>query len=218
METRKRFIQNISYLNNEMVEMGMMIESNIQRALEALIKNDSEAAKKVISDDLEVNSKQRKIEDICFDLLIKQQPVASDLRMITAAMKIVTDMERIGDHAADISEISLLLDKGISENSMSVINKMAMEAMEMLVESIDSFIYRDIEKARKVVEHDDVVDELFIEVKKQIAELIREGSNDGEVDIDLLMIAKYLERIGDHATNIAEWVIFFLDKKANADV
>ena len=93
-----------------------------------------------------------------------------------------------------------------------------MEAMEMLVESIDSFIYRDIEKARKVVEHDDVVDELFIEVKKQIAELIREGSNDGEVDIDLLMIAKYLERIGDHATNIAEWVIFFLDKKANADV
>ena len=163
---------------------------------------------------------QRDIEAICFNLLIQQQPVAKDLREITAAMKMVTDMERIGDHAADISEITIVLADTAQVGNYETILKMAGEASIMLTQSIDAFTEKDKQKAEEVIKHDDVVDELFDQVKLELIELIKNDPKRGEQEIDMLMIAKYLERIGDHATNIAEWVIYALDNQAggNRDV
>ena len=163
--------------------------------------------------DVTIDKKQRDIESICFNLLIQQQPVAKDLRAITAAMKMVTDMERIGDHAADISEITIMLAGTKSIKDYGTIIKMSSEASVMLIDSIDAFTEKDETKAKAVIEHDDIVDDLFNEVKKELIELIKNNPKRGEEEIDMLMIAKYLERIGDHATNIAEWVIYSLDNK-----
>ena len=190
--------------------MGVMIEENIQTSIEALVRHNVEMAKEIVEKDVAVDQKQKQIEGICFDLLIQQQPVAKDLRAITAAMKMVTDMERIGDHAADISEITVLLDNAEKTKSMETIIQMASEALFMLMQSIDAYVKKDIELAQKVIQHDDVVDKLFGQIKQEIIEQIQQNKEvkEGEYEIDMLMIAKYLERIGDHATNIAEWVIY----------
>lgn len=207
---RAKFDEQLNQLNQEMVQMGVMIEENIQTSIEALVRHNVEMAKEIVEKDVAVDQKQKQIEGICFDLLIQQQPVAKDLRAITAAMKMVTDMERIGDHAADISEITVLLDNAEKTKSMETIIQMASEALFMLMQSIDAYVKKDIELAQKVIQHDDVVDKLFGQIKQEIIEQIQQNKDvkEGEYEIDMLMIAKYLERIGDHATNIAEWVIY----------
>ena len=207
---RAKFDEQLNQLNQEMVQMGVMIEENIQTSIEALVRHNVEMAKEIVEKDVAVDQKQKQIEGICFDLLIQQQPVAKDLRAITAAMKMVPDMERIGDHAADISEITVLLDNAEKTKSMETIIQMASEALFMLMQSIDAYVKKDIELAQKVIQHDDVVDKLFGQIKQEIIEQIQQNKEvkEGEYEIDMLMIAKYLERIGDHATNIAEWVIY----------
>lgn len=215
---RSKFDEQLKTLNDEMITMGTMIEENIQRAIEALVKSDVSLAKEIMDNDELVDKKQREIENMCFNLLIQQQPVAKDLRVITAAMKMVTDMERIGDHAADISEMTICLSSSEKTYEFETIMKMASEASVMLIHSIDAFTEKDKEKAREVIEHDDVVDELFCKVKAELIDLISQNPKRGEQEIDMLMIAKYLERIGDHATNIAEWVIYSLDNKVKKDI
>ena len=209
---RSRFDEQLRELNKEMIDMGRMIVHSIAMAIEALTDKDDILAKRIMEGDDQVDHAQKKIENICFNLLIQQQPVARDLRTVTAAMKMVTDMERIGDHAADISEMTILMGKESPIDKFQHINKMASETVIMLNHSIEAYVERDKEKAKEVIEHDDVVDQLFDEVKKDIINLIQKDSGDGEEALDLLMVAKYFERIGDHATNIAEWVIYSLKK------
>ncbi|MGN0247662.1 MAG: phosphate signaling complex protein PhoU [Lachnospiraceae bacterium] len=209
---RSRFDEQLRELNKEMIDMGRMIVQSIAMAIEALTDKDDILAKRIMERDDQVDHAQKKIENICFNLLIQQQPVARDLRTVTAAMKMVTDMERIGDHAADISEMTILMGKESPIDKFQHINKMASETVIMLNHSIEAYVERDKEKAKEVIEHDDVVDQLFDEVKKDIINLIQKDSGDGEEALDLLMVAKYFERIGDHATNIAEWVIYSLKK------
>lgn len=207
---RSKFDEQLNTLNLEMINMGTMIEVNIQKAIDALVKSDIELAKEIMEKDVDIDQKQHDIERLCFNLLIQQQPVARDLRAITAAMKMVTDMERIGDHAADISEITVMLAEKQKTKRCDTIVKMATEASNMLIQSIDAFARKNKEVAKHVIEHDDVVDELFDKAKSELIELIQKDPERGEQELDMLMIAKYLERIGDHATNIAEWVIYAL--------
>lgn len=211
---RSKFDEQLNFLNNEMTLMGTMIEESIAKAIDALVKQDVELAKKIMAGDEEIDREQKKIENICFNLLIQQQPVAKDLRTITAAMKMVTDMERIGDHAADISEMTIMMADKPMLNHIEHINKMASQTVLMLNLSIEAYVEKDMGKANVVISKDDIVDELFIEVKNDIINLIHENPQKGEQATDMLMIAKYFERIGDHATNIAEWVIYSLKNTA----
>ena len=210
---RKRFDQQLNELNQEMQEMGRMVEGGIQKAIEALLKQDEALAQSVMEADALVDQKQKEIESICFKLLMQQQPVASDLRVISAALKMVTDMERIGDHAADISEMTLHLAHEPYIKNLDHIRQMATETTWMLLQSIEAYVEKDTKKASGVISHDDIVDDLFAETKKELIELIHQDKNNGEQATDLLMVAKYFERIGDHATNLAEWVIFSIDKR-----
>ena len=212
---RSKFDEQLVELNHEMIKMGTMIEESIAQAVNALCKKDVELAKKIMEGDEEIDRTQKRIENICFNLLIQQQPVARDLRTITAAMKMVTDMERIGDHAADISEMTISMGKSAYEANLSHINKMASETVLMLNWSIEAYVSKDKQKAKEVIDHDDIVDRLFDETKKDIINLILQNPKDGEEATDLLMVAKYFERIGDHATNIAEWVIYSLRTSAD---
>lgn len=210
---RSKFDEQLNTLHQKLIQMGQMIEKNIQDAIDALVNGNVEKAKLIMRADDEVDKTQREIENICFGLLIQQQPVARDLRAITAAMKMVTDMERIGDHAADISEMTEFLSSYKTSDNFKTLKDMASEATIMLIHSIDAFTERDAKKATDVIENDDVVDELFVKVKNELIALIAENPQCGEQQLDMLMIAKYLERIGDHATNIAEWVLYSLDDK-----
>ncbi len=205
---RNRFDQQLVSLNNELIEMGSLIEQAIEMAVAALVRQDVERANKAIAFDEEIDRQEKTVENLCLKLLLQQQPVAKDLRLISAALKMITDMERIGDHASDISEITILLSKKPYIKNLDHIQKMAKETTLMVVNSIDAFVNKDMEGAKKVIKQDDVVDELFTTVKKDLIDLITKDSSNGEQAADLLMIAKYFERIGDHATNIAEWVIF----------
>ena len=210
---RRRFDQQLEELNKEMQTMGTMVEGAIQKAIEALLKQDEELAKSVMEADALVDQKQKEIESICFTLLMQQQPVASDLRVISAALKMVTDMERIGDHAADISEMTLHLAHEPYIKNLDHIRQMATETTWMLIQSIEAYVEKDTRKAAGVISHDDVVDELFADTKKELIELIHKDKNNGEQATDLLMVAKYFERIGDHAVNLSEWVLFSIDKR-----
>lgn len=214
---RSKFDEQLAELNKEMVRMGNMIEQSIAKAVNAFYKQDVEQAKKIMEADYEVDRAQKKIENICFNLLIQQQPVARDLRTITAAMKMVTDIERIGDHAADIAEMTILMSGGPAVQNLDHINKMASEAVLMLNWSIEAYVEKDVKKARDVIERDNVVDNLFDQNKKDIIQMILNNPQAGEQVIDLLMVAKYFERIGDHATNIAEWVIYALEPKVEME-
>lgn len=210
---RSKFDEQLRLLNQEMMYMGTMIEDSIQKAIEALIAQNAQLAEKIMNSDSDVDHEQKKIENICFNLLMQQQPVARDLRVISAAMKMVTDMERIGDHAVDISEITIMLSKEPYVLNLDDIKKMASETVIMLIRSIEAYVEKDMNKAQEVIRHDDIVDDLFDKNKADIIELIRHDPEKGEQATDMLMVAKYFERIGDHATNIAEWVIFALDDK-----
>ncbi len=203
--------EQLRMLNNEMIHMSTMIEKAIPEAIDALYTQNVEKARQIIHDDELVDQEQKKIENICFQLLIQQQPVARDLRTITAAMKMVTDMERIGDQAADISELTILMADNPYMLNVDNIKKMAGETMTMLIHAVEAYVEHDMEKAKEVIEHDDIVDDLFVKVKADLIEVMQKGTDYEEQAADLLMVNKYLERVGDHATNIAEWVIFSID-------
>ena len=205
---RDKYGEQLTELNNELIEMGSMIERAIEHTISALVKQDVDLARQAISMDEEINNQEKKIEHLCLKLLLRQQPVASDLRLVSSALKMITDMERIGDHAVDISELTIFMAKEPYIKNLEHIQSMAKETMVMVVGSVDAFVERNLEKAREVINRDDVVDDLFLKVKKELIDLIRQDASNGEQATDLLMIAKYFERIGDHATNISEWVIF----------
>lgn len=205
---RNRFDRQLEQLNNELIEMGNLIEQAIQNAVNALMRKDVEAAKNAIAFDQEVDRQERDIESLCMKLLLQQQPVARDLRLISAALKMITDMERIGDQASDISEITIALEKEPYVKDLTLIPQMAIETTLMVTHSVEAFVQKDLKLAQSVIDNDDVVDDLFNEVKLKLIELIRTNVEHSEQATDLLMIAKYFERIGDHATNIAEWVIY----------
>lgn len=205
---RNKFDKELNQLNDELIEMGSLIEKAIEMSISALVKQDVDLARKTIEMDSEIDQQERNIEGLCLKLLLQQQPVAKDLRVISSALKMITDMERIGDHASDIAEITIVLadEKYIKE--LKQIQEMAKEAVIMLVKSIEAFVNKDMVLAGEVIGRDDIVDDLFVQVKKDLIHMIHADANTGEQAADFLMIAKYLERIGDHATNIAEWVIF----------
>ena len=204
---RNRFDEELFALNREIIEMGALCEDAISNAVKALVTGDVVLAGSVKEKDNLIDQKERDIENRCMKLLLHQQPVARDLRMISAAMKLITDMERIGDQADDIAEIVVFLDGHIVED-MELIEEMAQETIRMVTNSVDAFVKKDIALAQQVIEQDDIVDDYFSRVKCGIISLIAQQAVNGEVALDLLMISKYFERIGDHATNIAEWVIY----------
>lgn len=210
---RNKFDEQLTQLNNNLIEMGGLIERSIAFATKALIEQDSEIAKRTIEFDDEIDSKEKEIETLCLKLLLQQQPVAKDLRLISSVLKMITDMERIGDQAADISEITLRLAKEQYIKKLVHIPQMATATVKMVTDSIDAFVRKDLVLAESVCKHDDIVDKLFTTVKNELIELIHDDVANGHQAIDLLMIAKYFEKIGDHAVNIAEWVIFSLTGK-----
>ena len=208
---RNRFDRQLQVLNDELIEMGSLIEQAIEMACSALVRQDVEKAQKAISFDEEIDHQERDIESLCMKLLLQQQPVAKDLRLISAALKMITDMERIGDQAADISELSLSLVNEKNLPMMDRMKQMSQECMLMVMKGLEAFVAKDIEMAKKVIARDDVIDAMFDDTKKEVIKLVQNNGAGAEVATDLLMVAKYFERIGDHATNIAEWVIFSIN-------
>ena len=204
---RNRFDEQLYELNREIIEMGAMCEEAIASAAKALTTGDLSLADKVRTNGAAIDQMERDIEGRCMKLLLHQQPVARDLRLISAALKMITDMERIGDQAEDIAEIVTFLN-GRTMEGMELIEEMARATIEMVTESVDAFVKKDVALAKKVIDKDDIVDDYFSRAKCGIITLLTENHADGEFALDLLMISKYFERIGDHATNIAEWVIY----------
>lgn len=202
---RNRFDSQLEKLNLELITMGALCEDAISASVKALLDGDETLTEKVFAADAEIDQKERDIEAICMKLLLQQQPVAGDLRVISSALKMISDMERIGDQASDIAEITKFV-KNNDIKSKVHIKDMATAAIKMVTDSVESFVKKDIELASAVMKYDDKVDNLFDCVKDELVRLIAADSENGEYCIDLLMIAKYLERIGDHAVNIAEWV------------
>ncbi|MBR5513732.1 MAG: phosphate signaling complex protein PhoU [Ruminococcus sp.] len=204
---RSRFDEQLNILNTEMIQMGAMCEEAIALATKALTTGDLSLAEKVETISEDIDQMERDIESHCMKLLLQQQPVARDLRQISAALKMITDMERIGDQSEDIAEIITYLEGKTAEETVSI-RDMAAETISMVTDSVDAYVKKDIELAKTVITHDDKVDEYFDRIKSSLIKMIAENPENGEYALDLLMIAKYFERIGDHATNIAEWVIF----------
>ena len=209
---RNRFDEQLFELNREIIEMGAMCEEAIASAAKALSTGDMALAAKVCENSSAIDQMERDIEGRCMKLLLHQQPVARDLRLISAALKMITDMERIGDQAEDIAEIVTFLN-GHTMEGMELIEEMARETIEMVTGSVDAFVKKDIALAQNVINKDDIVDRYFSQIKCDIITMIAENHADGEFALDLLMVAKYFERIGDHATNIAEWVIYSVTGK-----
>lgn len=210
---RNRFDKELDTLNNELIEMGNMIETAIENAVKALIDQDINLAMTVVIGDIDIDEKEKNIERRCLKLLLQQHPVASDLRLISSALKMITDMERIGDQAADISEITIRLAGQKYIKEITHIPQMAQATIKMVKDSIEAFVTGDLSLADGVIQYDDVVDELFNIIKNEVIDLIQKDSRNGEQAIDFLMIAKYFERIGDHAENVAEWVVFSITGK-----
>ncbi|MCM1330352.1 MAG: phosphate signaling complex protein PhoU [Ruminococcus sp.] len=204
---RTHFDEQLALLNEELISMGSLCEEAIAVAVKALSEGDMGQAKNISDTEKEIDRKERDIESLCLKLLLKQQPVANDLRHISAALKMITDMERIGDQAEDIGEIIAFLN-GRTPPDYLPIRKMGQAAIKMVTDSVDAYVKQDLTAAKAVEEYDDVVDDCFKRVKNSLIKTIAENPEDGEYALDLLMIAKYFERIGDHAVNIAEWVEF----------
>lgn len=202
---RSRFDEELNTLNNELILMGALCEDAISYAVTALMEDNEELRTKVFTVDQQIDHKELDIESQCLRLLLREQPVARDLRQISSAMRMISDMERIGDQASDIAEISQYL-RGDQLKNRVPLQNMAVAVTKMVTESVDSFVHRDLKLAQEVIEYDDVADSLFLDIKSGLVRMISADSSCGEAALDLLMIAKYLERIGDHATNIAEWV------------
>ena len=204
---RKQYDEQLSTLHAALIEMGEMIRSAIADAVDALLTRNDQKAREVIAFDETIDRQERLVENLCMRLLLCQQPVAGDLRTVSSALKVITDMERIGDHAADISEITLMLEQ-LPRLTNQHLREMAAKTCEMLLESIRAFVDGDTARAHRVIGMDDEADALFLTVKGELIDAIRHDPQLGEQAADLLMAAKYFERIGDHATNIAEWAIY----------
>lgn len=214
---RNQFDRELETLNKDLVEMGLLIETAIVNAVKAFMEKDDDLARKAVVFDQEVNGKEKDIEQRCLKLLLQQQPVATDLRIISTALKMITDMERIGDQAADISEITLRMQNRDYIEMVTHIPQMAEATIKMVKDSVDAFVNRDLRQAVEVSKYDDVVDDLFNKVKHDLIHLIHQDVENGEIAVDLLMVAKYFERIGDHAVNIAEWVMFSITGTHNQE-
>ena len=209
---RSRFDQQLALLNRELTLMGALCEDILSKVSQSMVDWDPDLKKNIQPVAQEIDQKERDIEALCLKLILHQQPVARDLRVISAALKIITDMERIGDQAEDIAEIITYLG-GRTGDTHTQIQKMARAAIGMVVDSVDAYVRKDLALAEKAIQEDDVVDNYFAAIKKDLIGWIAQQPQDGEYALDLLMIAKYLVRIGDHATNIAEWVIFSITGK-----
>ena len=208
---RDKYQEDLEKLNANILKMGKMIEIAIESTVIALMGRDIQAASTVSENDEAIDNMEREIEALCMKLLLQQQPVATDLRVITAALKMVTDMERIGDHAADIAELVLQI-PDCKYNKMDTITEISTQIIKMIHDSVNSFIQRNYDKAQIVIAQDDSVDNLYHEIKSDLIQKIKK-TDDGEQILDYLLIARYFERIGDHATNIAKWVVFAITGK-----
>lgn len=208
---RSKFDEQLKQLHIDLLDMAYLIQDAIQNAMIYFFEADINGAKKIIKNDENVNHYQKKIENICFNLLIQQQPVAKDLRTITAALKMLTDMERIGDHASDISELVIDMKDCPILFNVDRFKEMYSNVVSMLIQSINAYVNKDIQMAKECIKEDDEIDLLFDKNKEDLIQLIHENPEKGRAAVDLLMVNKYLERIGDHVTNIAEWVIYSLD-------
>lgn len=202
---RMRFDQQLEELNLELIKMGALCERAIRRAADQLLNEKETEPQAIDRMEEEINHKERDIENLCMKLLLQQQPVAKDLRMISSALKMISDMERIGDQAQDIADMAKFVKVQEIAHKMNI-GKMAEATIKMVTESIDSFVKKDLDSAAAVVKYDDVVDDLFLKVKADLPQLIKNDPQNAEYYIDLIMVAKYFERIGDHAENIAQWV------------
>ena len=209
---RNHFDEQLLKLNTELITMGSLCEEAISAAAKYLIEDDGELKESVFETDRQIDQKERDIENLCMKLLLQQQPVARDLRTISSALKMISDMERIGDQASDISEMVRFVNKSDIKSKVHIAD-MARAVIKMVTASVESFVKHDQELAYEVINNDDVVDNLFLKVKNELIKNVREETGDAEALIDLLMIAKYFERIGDHAENISEWVIYSITGK-----
>lgn len=208
MSPRVLFEKQLRQLHEDVEEMGLMVEKTYDRLFEALLLKDEEGIVGILKSDRIINDMRRGIEASCLSLITRQQPVARDLRMVTAALKVVTDIRRIGDHCVDIAELLLRLKMRELEVYSAHIQTMAEETKQMEHAAVEAFVSRDEEAAKRVIEGDDVIDDLFNLVKEELVEKLRDRKMDADECIDVLMIAKYLEKIGDHAVNIGEWELF----------
>jgi|P1105metagenome_2_1110788.scaffolds.fasta_scaffold30077_2 phosphate transport system protein len=210
MTVRVAFNTELQALHNDLVRMGGMIEDAIEKSVRSLELRSRELALSIIDGDHLVDQMEKDIESRCLNLLLRQQPVAKDLRSISTALKIITDMERIGDQAADIADITLHLNEGQSLHMAKHLPAMAQVASDMVHKSVTAFVHSDLQLARETMERDDEVDTLFLQVRSDMISLLQSGAEHADQAIDVMMMAKYLERIGDHAVNICEWVEFFV--------
>lgn len=206
---REKFNEQLQLLHEKLIEMGALCEDAISAAAEALLKQQPQLAEAAIAAERELDRAERELESMCLRLLLQQQPVARDLREISSALKMISDLERIGDQAADIAELAPYVQSS-DETGRGPIGDMARAVCRMVTDSVDSFVRRDLELARRVMAADDEVDALFAKVRQDLIQLLTEDPGKGELGLDLMMVAKYLERIGDHATNVAEWVEYSL--------
>lgn len=205
---RKKFDEELDKLKIDLTKMGHLVEVSIENMIDAFKNHDKALAKEIIANDRLINDMERAIESRTFGLMLTQQPIATDLRDVTTALKIVTDLERIGDQAADIAEIILNFEGEHAYKTVEHIPTMAKKAKIMVRESIDAFIKKDLTSAQMIIQMDDEIDALFSEVKHEVVEIIQENSEKIDYCLDFLMIAKHLEKIGDHAVNICEWLEF----------
>jgi len=210
MGTRKLYDDELKELSAALIKMGTLAIDAVTRAMQALKTFDKQLAKEIIEDDNNINAMERDIETMCLKLILKQQPVATDLRKISTAIKMITDIERIGDAASDIAELSLYHESISFPELQDEVLKMAVSAKEMVSSAIDAYVKGDLELARKTMLKDDVVDDYFRDIRRALASRIYKDTQEMDAVIDYLMIVKYLERIGDHAVNICEWVQFYI--------
>lgn len=216
VKMRSKFDEQLNSLNNELIKMGALCEEAISGVTKLLIDSDPMLKESVIEADKEIDHKEKDIETLCMRLLLHQQPVASDLRTVSSALKMISDMERIGDQASDIAEMADYVNCSGLQSEIHIAD-MARATIKMVTDSIDSFVKKDVDMAHSVIKHDQIVDDLFDKIKGELIYAIEQKSANAEALCDLLMIAKYFERIGDHAENIAEWVIYSITGKHAKD-
>ncbi|GHU40085.1 phosphate transport system regulatory protein PhoU [Clostridia bacterium] len=207
-DMRNRFEKQLEQVHNELIEMGNLVEKSIQMAITVFLKKDEQLAQEAIDFDREINRQERKVEGLCMRLLLEQQPVAKDLRMLYAALKMIADMERIGDYAQDIAESVLQTPSDLYISDLPLTAQMAMETVLMVTRSVEAFVQSNLEMAKSILAQDDALDAQYEEMKQLLVQKIKEHPEHGMEAVEMLIVARHLERIGDHAVNIAEWVIY----------
>ena len=208
MSVRVTYELELEKLNQDLKEMAHMVENAIEQTFVAFEDQNHEKAEEIIKGDRTINDMERAVESRCLSLILRQQPVACDLRQVSTALKVVTDLERIGDHASDIAELILRIKVEHAYHIVKHLPTMAVAAQKMVHDAIEAFIAQDLEAAMEIIKRDDEVDTLFNQVKTDVIDLLKTSPNQADQGIDLLMVAKYLERIGDHAVNVCEWTQF----------